>query len=107
MAGREDLVELHLPVVVVDPGDRVLVLRVLVELQESHRVEIAFRIEDDLSTTQPDYGGGPPPAWMPDRAVGAAQMERIGAGECPLLDEPLAHRHHFPFDLLTLGTQII
>ena len=50
MTGREDLVELHLPVVVVDPGDRVLVLRVLVELQESHRVEIAFRIQTDLPT---------------------------------------------------------
>ena len=41
-AGREDLVECHLPVIVVDLDDRVLVRVVLVELQECHRIEIIF-----------------------------------------------------------------
>ena len=49
MARREDLVELHFPVIVVDLGDRVLVRGVFVELQESHWIEIAFRIKNDLS----------------------------------------------------------
>src|SRR6266446_5462815 len=44
---------------------------------------------------------------MPNGAVGAAETVDIVAGNRPLLDEQLPHRHHFPFDLLTLGTEII
>ena len=44
---------------------------------------------------------------MPDRAVGAGEVADIVAGKRAFLDEQLAHRHHFPFDLLALGAEII
>jgi hypothetical protein len=44
---------------------------------------------------------------MPDRAVGAAQMECIVSRNRPLFDEQLTYRHHFPFDLLPLGAEVI
>src|SRR5215831_15867610 len=74
---RENLVEFHLPMVVVDLGDRVVVGRVFVELNEGHRLEIVLGIEDDLAAAQPDDGGCPTAARMPDRTVGATEMERV------------------------------
>src|SRR4051794_8546235 len=103
MAGRENLVECHFPVVVVDLGNRIVVRRILVELNESHRLEIVLGVEDALAAAQPYYGRRPTSARMPDRAVGAAEVEHDRAGDRTLLDEQLTHRHHFPFDLLTLG----
>src|SRR5215471_18409237 len=44
---------------------------------------------------------------MPYRAVGAAEMERVGARNRALLDKQFAHRNHFPFDLLPFGAEII
>jgi hypothetical protein len=107
VSGREDLVECHLPVVIVDLGDRVLIRRVLVELQTGHRLEVVLRVEDDLTPAQPDHSGGPAAGRMPDRAIGAGEVADIIAGKGALLDEQLTHRHHFPFDLLTLGAEII
>ena len=107
VAGREDLVERHLPVIVVDLLDRVLVRRILVELEESHRLEILFGVEDDLASAQPHDGGRPTSGRMPYGAVGAAETMDVVAGDRPLFDEQFAHRHHFPFDLLTLGAEIV
>src|SRR6188474_2462539 len=48
VAGREDLVERDLPVVVVDLLDRVLVRRILVELEKGHRLEILLGVQNRL-----------------------------------------------------------
>jgi hypothetical protein len=55
-SGREDFVELYLPMVVVDLGDRIVILRVLVELNKGHRLEIVLDIEDALPSAQPHDG---------------------------------------------------
>ncbi len=93
--------------VVVDLLGGILVRRVLVELKESHGLEVLLGIEDELAATQSHDGGRPAAARVPDGAVGAAETENIIAGERPLLDEQFAHGHHLPFDLLTLGAEIV
>ena len=47
------------------------------------------------------------PIGMPDRAVGTGKGMGRFAGDGALLDEQLAHRHHFPFNLLTLDAEIV
>src|SRR5260370_33780202 len=80
VAGREDLVERHLPMVVVDLLGGILVRRVLVELQESHGPEVLLGIEDELAATQSHDGGRPAAARVPDGAVGAAETWNLIAG---------------------------
>ena len=103
VARRVDLVEDDLPRVLVDLLDLVLVLRILVELQEGGRLEVLLGIEDADAAAQAHDRRGPATFRMPDRAVGAGQRERRFAGQRALLDEQLAHRHHFPVDLVALG----
>ena len=100
---RMDLVEDDLPRVLVDLLDLVLVLRILVELQEGGRLEILLGVEDADATAQAHDGGGPAAFRMPDRAVGPGERQRRLAGQRAFLDEQLAHRHHFPIDLVALG----
>jgi len=44
---------------------------------------------------------------MPDRAVGASQGQRRDTGQRAFLDEKLAHRHHFPVDLVALRAAVV
>ncbi len=103
MSRRVDLVEHDLPRVLVDLLDLVLVLRILVELQEGGRLEVLFGIEDADAAAQAHDRRGPAALGMPDRAVGAGERQRRLAGQRAFLDEQLAHRHHFPVDLVALG----
>ena len=108
MAGGEDLVEDDLPMVVVDPRDRILVGQILVELQEGNRIEVLLRVEDGDAAAQPDHGGGP----AAHRDARSCRRRRKGygadvAGNGSLLDEEFAHRHHFPLDLLALGAAVV
>src|SRR5262249_28262420 len=87
VAGGEDLVELHLPVIVVDLGDGILAGGGLVELEKGHRLEVVLGVEDQLPAAQSDDRGGPAAGWMPDGAIGPAQAEYVVAGKGPFLDE--------------------
>ena len=107
VTGREDPVEFYFPVVSIDLRDRILIRRVLVELQEGHRLEVLLGIEDDLAPAQPDHGRCPAAGRMPDGSIRAGEAVHVVAGDRPLFDEQLTHRHHFPFDLLTLGAEVI
>src|SRR6266702_4019201 len=91
VAGREDFVERHLPMVVVDLLDGILVRRVLVELKEGHGLEVLLGIEDQLAAAQSHTSGLPAAARVPDGAVGATETEDVVAGKRSLLDEQLAH----------------
>ena len=105
--GRKNLVERDFPVVVVDLLHRILVRRILVELDEGDRREILFGIENDDAAAQANHGRGPTPARMPDGTIGAGEAVRIVARDRAFLDEQFAHRHHFPLDLLPLGAEVI
>src|SRR5262249_42122889 len=107
MARREDPVESHFPAVLTGLIDWIMVWRILVELNEGYGLEVFLSIEDNLPAAQTYNGRRPAPARMPDRAVGAAKMDRIIAGDRALLDEQLAHRDHFPFNLLAFGAQVV
>ena len=80
VARRVDLVEHDLPGVLVDLLDRILVLRILVELQEGRRIEILLRVEDADAAAQAHDSRRPAALGMPDRAVGAGQRERASPG---------------------------
>ncbi len=107
MPRRVDLVEHHLPGVLVDLLHWILALHVLVELQEGHRFEILLRVKDADAAAQPHHCRCPAALGMPDRAVGATQRQWIGAGHRAFLDEQLAHRHHFPVDLVALRALVV
>src|SRR5262245_33614058 len=93
--------------VVVDLDDRILIRGILIELAKGDRLTIVLGIEDNRASTQSDYGSCPAAARMPNGTVGAAEMVGIIAGNRPFLDKQFPHRHHFPFDFLTLRAQII
>ena len=61
----KNLVERDFPVVVVDLLHRILVRRILVELDERRRREILFGIENDDAAAQADHSRRPAPARMP------------------------------------------
>src|SRR5262249_21606682 len=93
--------------ILADLIDRIMVWRILVKLNKGHGLEVFLSVEDNLPAAQTYNGRRPAPARMPDGAVGAAQMQWIIAGDCALLDEQLAHWHHFPFNLLAFGAQVV
>ena len=87
--------------------DVILVLQVLVELKERGRFEIMLRVENCDAAAQADDRRRPAPARMPDGSVGAAEAEGIVPRQRALLNEKLAHGHHFPLDLLALSAKVI
>src|SRR5262249_43225501 len=107
VARRVDLVERHRPGVLARGSDRILALRILVELQECDRLEILLRVENADAAAQADHARGPTALRMPDRAVRAGQGQRRGTGQRTLFDEEFAHRDHLPVDLVTLGAAIV
>src|SRR5215813_565583 len=107
VTGRADPVERDSPGVLTCGNDWVLPLRVLVELQESYWIEILLRIENDDAATEPHDRRRPSAFGMPNRAVCSTQGERGLARQRALLDEQLAHRHHFPINLVALGALVV
>src|SRR5262249_61681368 len=69
VARRVDLVERHGPGVLAGRDDRILPLRVLVELQEGGRFEALLRVEDADAAAEAHHRRGPPALGMPDRAI--------------------------------------
>src|SRR5262249_10971562 len=102
-----DLIEDDLPMIVIDFFDRILVLRILVELQERDRIEVVLRVENADAAAEPHHRCRPASRWVPDGPVRPAEGVRRIARNRSLLHEQFAYRHHFPFDLLAFGALIV
>ena len=106
VARREDLVEHDLPVVVVDPSTGYWSGESLLNCRKATGSKFfsgsRMRCRRTAARRSPPSG-----LRMPDRAVGAGQRKRRIAGHRAFLDEQLAHRHHFPVDLVALGAAVV